>query len=72
MSLWKLEFVGENIAVCGDLGRINFYDLTSKENVKKIDAGDIFLSSLAQSNTGLLAAGDSFGGVHIINIKKKN
>lgn len=49
MENWKIEFVGDHVVTCGDLGRINFHDLESKERVRKIEAGDIFLTALAQS-----------------------
>lgn len=55
----------------GDYGRINFYDITSKERVKKVDVGEIFLTALAQSQErGFIAAGNNNGAVYIININK--
>ena len=55
--------------ICGDLGRINFYDLISKERIKKIDLGDIFLTSLAKSQSrNFIAAGNNNGDVYVVNV----
>ena len=72
MSAWKIEYFGDSLAVCGDLGRVTFYDLTSKESTKKIETGEIFLTSLTKSNSGLLATGNSFGDVYVVNLENKN
>jgi hypothetical protein len=39
MENWKIEYVGNNIVTCGDFGRVGFFDLISKEKVKKLDSG---------------------------------
>jgi hypothetical protein len=36
MENWKLEFLDESIVTCGDLGRVNFFDLASKERTKRL------------------------------------
>jgi hypothetical protein len=42
--------LGNNIVTAGDCGRIGYYDLISKENVKKLQGGEIFLTALGKSN----------------------
>jgi len=42
--------LGNNIVTAGDCGRVAFFDLISKEKVKKLDSGEIFLTALAKSN----------------------
>jgi WD40 repeat protein len=69
MENWKIEFLDESIITCGDLGRINFFDLASKEKTKKIEVGEIFLTSLARSNScDFVATGNNNGDLYIINI----
>jgi hypothetical protein len=49
MSVWKIIFVGDSLLTCGDLGKISYYDLFSKEMIKKIEAGDACLSAVAKT-----------------------
>jgi hypothetical protein len=48
MSAWKIIFVGDSLLTCGDLGRILYYDLFSKEIIRKIEAGDACLSAVGK------------------------
>ena len=43
---WRIGFVGSFLATCGDFGRIFFYDLVSREIVKRMEVGDYFLTAL--------------------------
>jgi hypothetical protein len=45
------------------------YDLISKENVKKLNNGEIFLTAMAKSNDEkYLATGNNSGEVYITNL----
>lgn len=71
MENWKVEFLGNNIVTAGDSGRVAFFDLISKEKVKKLDSGEIFLTALAKSNESpyqFLATGNNNGDVSIFNL----
>jgi WD40 repeat protein len=68
MENWKVEFVEDRIATAGDNGRVSFYDLISKEKVKKVDMGEVFLTALTKSNERpFLAGGNNNGDVYIVN-----
>ena len=71
MENWKIEYVGNNVVTCGDAGRVGFFDLISKEKVKKLDSGEIFLTAMAKSNdpaSQFLATGNNNGDVYIFNL----
>jgi len=34
---WKIAFVGDSLVSCGDLGKIYFYDINSREVVKRVN-----------------------------------
>lgn len=46
MSAFKIIFAGDSLISCGDLGKVGFYDLFSKELVKRIDIGESFLTTM--------------------------
>lgn len=46
---WRIGFVGSFLATCGDFGRIFFYDLVSREMVRRMEVGDYFLTALDKS-----------------------
>ncbi len=55
----------------GDAGRVGFFDLISKEKVKKLDSGEIFLTAMAKSNdpaSQFLTTGNNNGDVYIFNL----
>jgi hypothetical protein len=59
----------ESIVTCGDLGRVNFFDLASKERTKRLELGEVFLTGLARSNGGnFVAAGNNNGDLYVANI----
>lgn len=59
----------ESVITCGDLGRVNFFDLASREKTKKVEVGEIFLTSLARSNNGnFIASGNNNGDLYVVNI----
>lgn len=69
MENWKIEFLDETVITGGDLGRINFYDLASREKTKKVEVGEIFLTALARSNScNFVAAGNNNGDLHIVKL----
>jgi WD40 repeat protein len=73
MTAWKMEYVGNEVVVCGDLGRIHFYDYATGEHKRKLEAGELHLTSLTKSNDEqLLAAGNSAGGCFLFNLGKKD
>jgi WD40 repeat protein len=68
MENWKVKCVEDWIMTGGDSGRINFYDSISKERVKKVSTGEIFLTALARANErGFVASGNNCGDVYIVN-----
>jgi WD40 repeat protein len=50
MENWKIVHLHKCFVTAGDNGRILFFNDTSKEVDRKIDTGDVFLTSLARSN----------------------
>lgn len=57
----------------GNNGRIIFYNSISKERVRKVDAGDIFITSLAKGDQkDFIAAGNNNGGVFIVSKGNNN
>ena len=61
------------IITCGSSGRISGFDIMSKERVRKIEAGEVFLTSLGVSNDGrFIAAGNDIGDLFIVNYGKKS
>ena len=48
MEVWKLAFKDETtITTCGELGKINSYDVEERESVGELKSLDIFASALA-------------------------
>ena len=73
MSSWKLAYLDESLVSCGDLGSVAFFDRKTKEQNKKLQAGEIFLTCMAKSNAeGLLGLGNNNGEVHIFNLSNKD
>lgn len=73
MENWKVEFVEDNIMTGGNNGRINFYNSISKEKVKRVDTGDIFLTALGKAEQkDFIAAGNNNGGVFIVSKGNNN
>lgn len=71
MQNWKIEYIGNSIVTAGDNGRVSFFDLISKEKVKKIDSGEIFLTAMTKSNDAayqFLATANNNGDVFIFNL----
>ncbi len=57
----------------GDSGKIKFFDITSKERLKKLEAGDGFITALAKAKTKtFIAAANQAGQVFIINASAPN
>jgi hypothetical protein len=46
MSVFKIGFIGDTIITCGDIGKVGYYDLFSREIIKKVDIGDSYLTAL--------------------------
>ncbi len=68
-----MEFLGDEIVTSGELGKINFYNIFSAERTNKMQAGEVFLSSLAKSSdSNFLAVGGVTGEVHIIKLEAKD
>jgi WD repeat-containing protein 61 len=73
MENWKVEFVEDAIMTGGDNGKINFYNSVSKEKVRKVDTGDIFLTALGKADQkDFIAAGNNNGGVFIVSKGSNN
>ena len=69
MSAWKIELINNNIVSCGDLGRINFYNQSTGEHARKLEAGDIHLTSVCKTlDDGYLAVGSNNGSSYIVNL----
>jgi hypothetical protein len=49
VECWKIAFdkSGRNIATCGELGTIKFFDVETKETVNTIKSSDIFATCIA-------------------------
>ena len=62
MSSWKLAYLDDKLVTCGDLGSVAFFDRKTKEQSKKLQAGEIFLTCMAKANTeGMLGFGNNNG-----------
>lgn len=73
MSAFKIIFAGDSLISCGDLGRVGYYDLFSKELINKIDIGDAFISSIAvNENEKKIAVGNSNGDLFILGAEDKS
>jgi hypothetical protein len=69
MSAWKIIFVGDSLITCGDLGRILYYDLFSKEMIRKMEAGDACLSAVGKMiNEKKIAVGNVNGNAYLVNV----
>ena len=64
---WRIIFAQNHLIVCGDLGRISFYDVVSREIVKKMDVGDHFMTAINKSqNEKRILFGNANGDVYLL------
>jgi len=46
ISAFKIIFAGDILISCGDLGKLGFYDIFSREVIKRIDIRESFLTAM--------------------------
>ncbi len=64
---WRIIFVDNFLVACGDLGRMFFYDIVSREIVKKADAGDYFFTAINKNQSEKkLVLGNVNGDVYLL------
>ena len=69
MENWKIIYHENEVITAGDLGRVTFYDDTSKEKIKRVDNGELFLTALTHSpDHGFLATGNTVGDLYITTL----
>lgn len=44
-SAWKMAFVADTLVSCGDLGKLYFYDIFSREIVRRVNLEDAFFNN---------------------------
>lgn len=69
LSAWRIVFAGDSIITCGDLGRVAYYDLFSREVIKRMEVGDSLLNAMAISrNDRTLALGNINGDAFLLDV----
>lgn len=68
-SAWKMAFVADTLVSCGDLGKLYFYDIFSREIVRRVNLEDAFFLTAIKvnHNNKKIAVGAANGKVYILN-----
>ncbi len=73
LNAWKICFVGDSLVTCGDLGKIFYYDVFSREIVKKINLQDTnYLTAINyDESVKKVAIGNINGDIFLLNNEDK-
>lgn len=68
-SAFRIAFVGDTLITCGDVGKVCYYDLVSREIIRKAEIGETAILAIGvDARNRKIVVGNSNGDVHILGV----